>query len=133
MRSRLCSLVTAASVPLLGALAGTAGSATAPTGPPTAVGSGGAVATVETLATQAAVETLRRGGNAVDAAVTAAEPLFRASPVAAALEARGHVFVTNPEIGAATGIEFLPGGGVLAAAQPTRRGGGSAMVEVPSG
>jgi gamma-glutamyltranspeptidase/glutathione hydrolase len=64
---------------------------------------------------------------------TQAEPLFRASPVAPALEARGHVFVTNPEIGAATGIEFLPGGGVLAAAEPTRRGGGSAMVEVPSG
>ena len=36
------------------------------------------------------------------------------------------------EIGAATGIEFLPGGGVLAAAEPVRRGGGSAMVEVPS-
>ena len=64
---------------------------------------------------------------------TQAEPLFRSSPVAAALEARGHVFVTNPEIGAATGIEFLPGGGVLAAAEPTRRGGGSAMVEVPAG
>jgi gamma-glutamyltranspeptidase/glutathione hydrolase len=64
---------------------------------------------------------------------TQAEPLFRSSPVAAALQARGHVFVNNPEIGAATGIEFLPGGGVLAAAEPTRRGGGSAMVEVPSG
>jgi gamma-glutamyltranspeptidase/glutathione hydrolase len=64
---------------------------------------------------------------------TQAEPAFRASPEAAALEARGHVFVTNPEIGAATGIEFLPGGGVLAAAEPVRRGGGSAMVEVPSG
>ena len=64
---------------------------------------------------------------------TQAEPLFRSSPVAPALEARGHVFVTNPEIGAATGIEFLPGGGVLAAAEPTRRGGGSAMVEVPTG
>jgi gamma-glutamyltranspeptidase/glutathione hydrolase len=64
---------------------------------------------------------------------TQAEPLFRSSPVAAALEARDHVFVTNPEIGAATGIELLPAGGVLAAAEPTRRGGGSAMVEVPSG
>ncbi len=41
--------------------------------------------------------------------------------------------MNNPEIGAATGIEFLSGGGVLAAAEPTRRGGGSAMVEVPSG
>jgi gamma-glutamyltranspeptidase/glutathione hydrolase len=66
-------------------------------------------------------------------ATTQAEPLFRASPVAAALEARGHRFVNNPEIGAATGIEFLPDGGVLAAAEPVRRGGGSAMVEVPSG
>jgi gamma-glutamyltranspeptidase / glutathione hydrolase len=64
-------------------------------------------------------------------ATTQAEPAFRASPLAAALEARGHVFVTNPEIGAATGIEFLPAGGVVAAAEPTRRGGGSAMVESP--
>ena len=31
-------------------------------------------------------------------ATTQAEPAFRASPLAAALEARGHVFVTNPEI-----------------------------------
>jgi gamma-glutamyltranspeptidase / glutathione hydrolase len=63
------------------------------------------------------------------------EPAF--SPAdKAALEARGHNFppaARTAEIGAATGIEFLPGGGVLAAAEPTRRGGGSAMVEVPSG
>jgi gamma-glutamyltranspeptidase / glutathione hydrolase len=65
-------------------------------------------------------------------ATTQAEPAFRASPLAAALEARGHRFVTNPEIGAATGIEFLPAGGVIAAAEPTRRGGGSAMVETPA-
>ena len=40
-------------------------------------------------------------------------------------------FVTAAEIGAATGIEFLPAGGVVAAAEPVRRGGGSAMVETP--
>ena len=45
--------------------------------------------------------------------------------------ARGHTFTTTAEIGAATGIEFLPGGGVIAAAEPVRRGGGSAMVESP--
>src|SRR4030095_8197268 len=50
-----------------------------------------------------------------------------------ALGARGHHFATAGEIGAATGIEFLPGGGVLAAAEPVRRGGGSAMGEVPTG
>ena len=34
----------------------------------------------------------------------------------------------NPEIGAATGLEFLGHGLVLAAAEPVRRGGGSAVV-----
>jgi gamma-glutamyltranspeptidase / glutathione hydrolase len=63
---------------------------------------------------------------------TSAEPAFLSLPERAALEARGHRFVNGGEIGAATGIEFLPGGGVLAAAEPVRRGTGSAMVEVPS-
>ena len=63
---------------------------------------------------------------------TAAEPAFIASPETAALQARGHTFSTTPEIGASTGIEFLRGGRVLAAAEPTRRGGGSAMVTRPS-
>jgi gamma-glutamyltranspeptidase/glutathione hydrolase len=62
---------------------------------------------------------------------TAAEPAFRSGPDAPALMARGHTFSTAAEIGAATGIEFLDGGGVVAAAEPTRRGGGSAMTEGP--
>jgi gamma-glutamyltranspeptidase/glutathione hydrolase len=49
----------------------------------------------------------------------------------AALTARGHTFSAPAEIGAATGIEFLPGGGFLAAAEPVRRGGGSAQVVSP--
>ncbi|MGH9118342.1 MAG: gamma-glutamyltransferase [Acidimicrobiales bacterium] len=64
-------------------------------------------------------------------AATAAEPGFLATPDAEALRARGHTFTTTPEIGAATAIEFLGGGRVLAAAEPVRRGGGSAMVEHP--
>jgi gamma-glutamyltranspeptidase/glutathione hydrolase len=64
-------------------------------------------------------------------ATTSAEPAFISSPEAASLRARGHRFTSTAEIGAATAIEFLPGGGVLAAAEPVRRGGGSAMVEVP--
>jgi gamma-glutamyltranspeptidase/glutathione hydrolase len=64
-------------------------------------------------------------------ATTQAEPAFLATPEAAALLARGQTFVSVPEIGAADGIEFLPGGGVLAAAEPVRRGGGSAMVVHP--
>jgi gamma-glutamyltranspeptidase / glutathione hydrolase len=62
---------------------------------------------------------------------TGAEPAFLATQERTALEARGHHFVNAGEIGAATGIEFLAGGGVLAAAEPVRRGGGSAMTEQP--
>jgi gamma-glutamyltranspeptidase / glutathione hydrolase len=62
---------------------------------------------------------------------TQVEPSFLATPEATALSARGHVFSTTPEIGAATGIEFLGGGQLLAAAEPVRRGGGSAMVVSP--
>jgi gamma-glutamyltranspeptidase/glutathione hydrolase len=65
---------------------------------------------------------------------TVAEPAFIASPEATALGARRHVFSVAPvssgaaEIGAATGIEFLDKHGLLAAAEPVRRGGGSALV-----
>ena len=63
---------------------------------------------------------------------SAAEPAFIDSPEGQALVARfGHGFSMTAEIGAATGIEFLGGGRVLAAAEPQRRGGGSAMVEEP--
>jgi gamma-glutamyltranspeptidase/glutathione hydrolase len=62
---------------------------------------------------------------------TQAEPAFLATPEAAALAARGHVFTATPEIGAATGIELLGDGRLLAAAEPARRGGGSAMVASP--
>jgi gamma-glutamyltranspeptidase/glutathione hydrolase len=44
------------------------------------------------------------------------------------LEARGHDLVLNPEIGAATALEFLGRDRVQAVAEPVRRGGGSAMV-----
>jgi gamma-glutamyltranspeptidase / glutathione hydrolase len=62
---------------------------------------------------------------------TTAEPAFIASPLASLLASRGHRFANGGEIGAATGIEFLGDGRVLAAAEPVRRGGGSAMVEQP--
>jgi gamma-glutamyltranspeptidase/glutathione hydrolase len=68
-----------------------------------------------------------------NAATAQAEPAFIASPEGAALSARGHLFTTNPEIGAATGIEFLRGNRLLAAAEPVRRGGGSALVVAPAG
>ena len=92
MRVRLCSLVTATSLSIL-ALAGTATAATAPTGPPTATGTGGAAATVETLATQAAIDTLRRGGNAVDAAVTSAAVLGVTEPFSCGIGGGGFLLL----------------------------------------
>ena len=59
-----------------------------------------------------------------------AEPAFLAQ-YGPALTALGQKFVSNPEIGAAVGLEFLGHGRVLAAAEPVRRGGGSALVVVP--
>jgi len=60
---------------------------------------------------------------------TSAEPEFAGTPEARALEAIGHRFAVTPEIGAATGIAFLPDGRVQAVAEPVRRGGGSALVQ----
>ena len=77
-------------------------------------------------------------------AATQAEPAFIAEPTTAGLEQLGQSFVIvdtspldpsikiSPNIGAATGLEFLGDGRILAAAEPVRRGGGSAGVLVPS-
>jgi gamma-glutamyltranspeptidase/glutathione hydrolase len=61
-----------------------------------------------------------------DTPTTIAEPAF--APEEAGLTGRGHEFGDQAEIGAVTGIEFLPRGRFLAAAEPVRRGGGSAAV-----
>ena len=80
-----------------------------------------------------------------NAAVTQAEPEFIAAPTTPGLEQLGQSFAVvdtspldptikiSPAIGAATGLEFLGNGQVLAAAEPVRRGGGSAGVIDPSG
>jgi gamma-glutamyltranspeptidase/glutathione hydrolase len=44
----------------------------------------------------------------------------------------GDAFTSAAEIGAATAIEFKSGGRLVAAAEPARRGGGSAMVVKPA-
>jgi gamma-glutamyltranspeptidase / glutathione hydrolase len=79
-----------------------------------------------------------------NSAATQAEPDFIAEPTTPGLEALGQSFQIvdtspldpsikiSPLIGAASGLEFLPGGQVLAAAEPVRRGGGSAGVVNPA-
>jgi gamma-glutamyltranspeptidase / glutathione hydrolase len=67
-----------------------------------------------------------------NSATTTAEQAFIDSAEGQALANQyGHVFASTGEIGAVTGIDFLPGGRTLAAAEPTRRGGGSAATVEP--
>ncbi|MBB3728163.1 gamma-glutamyltransferase [Nonomuraea dietziae] len=63
-------------------------------------------------------------------AQTQAEPGFIENH-GAELRAKGHVFAPNPEIGAATALEFVGRGRIQAVAEPVRRGGGSAVVVRP--
>ncbi|WP_461007575.1 gamma-glutamyltransferase [Streptomyces capparidis] len=63
-----------------------------------------------------------------NAAATQAEPAFARTE----LEKLGHSFSDTAEIGAATGVQRLADGRWLAAAETTRRGGGSAMVVKPT-
>ncbi|MER7728634.1 gamma-glutamyltransferase [Streptomyces sp. NPDC096323] len=111
--------------------------------PVLALGSPGG-ATIITTVLQTLTGTVDRGLPLVDAiaaprasqrnaAATELEPGLWNSPVRARLEALGHVFKLNPEIGAATGVQRLPDGRWLAAAETVRRGGGSAMVVRPAG
>ncbi|MGW0767060.1 gamma-glutamyltransferase [Streptomyces sp. NPDC002676] len=67
-----------------------------------------------------------------NAAQTELEPALYNSDLKDQLAAIGHSFKLNPEIGAATGVQRLPDGRWLAAAEKVRRGGGSAMVVDPA-
>ena len=78
-----------------------------------------------------------------NAATTQVEPAFLNLPTTAGLQALGHSFAIkdtssldptikiSPDIGVASGLEFLPGGKVIAAGEPVRRGGSSAAVVIP--
>ncbi|MBK3644638.1 gamma-glutamyltransferase [Streptomyces sp. MBT33] len=110
--------------------------------PVVAVGSPGG-ATIITTVLQVLTEFLDRHLPLVDAiaaprasqrnaAKTELEPGLYNSDVRTRLEAIGHSFSLNPEIGAATGVQRLPGGKWLAAAETVRRGGGSAQVVDPA-
>ncbi len=109
--------------------------------PVLALGSPGG-ATIITTVTQVLLGYLDRDLSLVDAiaaprlssrngAGSQAEPAIINGPDGAGLVALGHTLSATPEIGAATAIRLLPGGRFEAAAETTRRGGGSAMVVCP--
>jgi gamma-glutamyltranspeptidase/glutathione hydrolase len=79
-----------------------------------------------------------------NSATTQAEPAFLALPTTPGLEALGQRFAVTttspldpsisipPTIGVASGLEFLRHGQVLAAGEPSRRGGSDAQVLIPA-
>jgi gamma-glutamyltranspeptidase / glutathione hydrolase len=107
-----------------------------------AVGSPGGSTIIPTVA-QVLLERLDLGASLPDAvarpraaqrntAATTAEPGFISSPEGRLLDTTyGHDFTPMAEIGAVTAIEFLRDRRLLAAAEPVRRGGGSAEVVRP--
>ncbi|GAB2918534.1 gamma-glutamyltransferase [Streptomyces heilongjiangensis] len=110
--------------------------------PVVALGSPGG-ATIITTVLQTLTGFLDRGLPLVDAiaaprasqrnqTTTELEPGLWNSPLKGRLEAIGHGFRQNPEIGAVAGVQRLPNGTWLAAAETVRRGGGSAMVVHPT-
>src|SRR5215212_5133440 len=64
---------------------------------PTAQGTGGAAATVDSVATGAARDVLRRGGNAVDAAVAAAAVLGVTEPFSSGVGGGGFMLIRTPQ------------------------------------
>ncbi|KND40242.1 MULTISPECIES: gamma-glutamyltransferase [Streptomyces] len=109
--------------------------------PVVALGSPGG-ATIITTVLQTLTGFLDRGLPLVDAiaaprasqrnqTTTELEPGLWNSPLRTELEAIGHGFRQNPEIGAATAVQRLSDGKWLAAAETVRRGGGAAMVVRP--
>jgi gamma-glutamyltranspeptidase/glutathione hydrolase len=82
----------------------------APSGPPTSTGTGGAAASVERLATQAAIDELKAGGDAVDAAVTAAGVLGVTEPFSCGIGGGGFMVIrtADGEVTTIDGRETAP-------------------------
>src|SRR3954452_25008203 len=63
----------------------------------TAAGTGGAAASVDSVATNAAIDALRKGGNSVDAAVTAGGVLAVTEPFSCGIGGGGFMLIRTPD------------------------------------
>src|SRR4051795_6675302 len=72
---------------------------------PTAVGSGGAAASVDPLATAAAIDVMSKGGNAFDAAIAAAGVLGVVEPYSCGIGGGGVMVIRDGDSGRITTID----------------------------
>src|SRR6266536_4376471 len=90
-------LVLAAAAAALALGIGAAADVGSGSGPPTSIGHGGAAASVERIATQAAIDMLKRGGNAIDAAVAAAGVLGVTEPFSCGVGGGGFMVIRTAD------------------------------------
>lgn len=106
--SRGLSLVLGAALAVVGIAAAapaTAGGRPAPPAPPTSIGHGGAVSSVDSEASAAGLEVLRKGGNAADAAVATAAALGVTEPYSAGIGGGGYFVYFDAATGEVTTID----------------------------
>src|SRR5437773_3839779 len=109
-RRRRLLPVLATAVAALALGVGAAADVGSGSGPPTSIGHGGAAASVERIATQAAIDTLEKGGNAIDAAVAAAGVLGVTEPFSCGIGGGGFMVIrrANGKVTTIDGRETAP-------------------------